>query len=97
MHITLMKMRKFTWRNGRRLYITINKPRHISIPKGWFVYACVALCASCYEAAAEFATELNSLPRNCDLNVNAQATLESTGTSLYKAEGSSYSLGSETQ
>lgn len=76
MHITLMKMRKFTWRNGRRIYITINKPMCLSTQKGWFVYACVALCASCYAAAAEFATELNSLLRNCGLNVNAKPPLK---------------------
>lgn len=64
MHITLMKMRKFTWRSERRLYITFNKHMCISNQKHWFVRACIALCA-----AAEFTTELNSLLRNCGLNV----------------------------
>lgn len=97
MHITLMKMRKFTWRNGRRIYITINKYMCISTEKGLFVYACVGLCVSCYAAAAEFTTELCSLLGNCGLNVNAQATLENRVTSLHKARDPTYSVGSETQ
>lgn len=97
MHITLMKMRKFTWRNERRISITINRNMCISNQKHWFVYACVDLCASCYAGAAEFTKELNSLLRNCGLNVNAQATVENTGTSLHKAGDPTYSLRSETQ
>ena len=88
MHITLIKIRKFTWRNERRIYIIIKKHTCTSVQKSRLGYACVGPCASCYSAAAEFATELNSLLSNCDLNtssVNAQVTVESAGSSLNKA------------
>ena len=96
MHITLIKIRKFTWRNERRIYIIIKKHMCISIQKSWFVYACVGPCESCYSAAAEFATELNSLLMNCALNtssVNAQVTFENAGSSLNKAGEFTYISG----
>lgn len=96
MHITLIKIRKFTWRNERRIYIIIKKHTCISVQKSWFAYACVGPWASCYSTAAEFATELNSLLRNCALNtssVNAQVTFENTGSPLNKAGELTYISG----
>lgn len=96
MHITLIKIRKFTWRNEKRIYIIIKKHVCLSVQKSWFVYACVGLCALCYSAATEFAMELNSLLRNCALNtssMSAQITFENAGTSLNKAGELTYISG----
>lgn len=87
MHITLIKIRKFTWRNERWVYIIIKKHMCKSVQKSCFVWSCVGPCASSYFAAAIFAMEFNSLLRNCALNttfVTAQVTFKNTGGSLNK-------------
>lgn len=96
MHITLIKIRKFTWKNERWIYVIIKKYTCISVQKSWFVYAHVGPCASCCSAAAELATEFNFLIRNCALNTssgNAQVTFESAGSSLNKVGELTYTSG----
>lgn len=96
MHITLIKIRKFTWRNERRIYITIKKHTCVSVQTSQFVYPCVGPCASYYSAAAKFAMELNSLLKSCALNtssVNVQVAFENAGSSLKKAGDLTYISG----